>query len=376
MRLKFGRVAWVQHALTARPSVGQQHVRSEQQQQQHQQQQRRRQAAEDAQRQPQAAEDAQQQQQQQQVRQQQAPLPPSQQQQQQQQQVRQQQAPLPPSQQQQQQQQQQEEARLEAAYFTFAQLCGPHGLRRGVDAGGPLSAVDALALADSGLAEVFLEGVPALGPDRRDEARRLVTLVDVLYDRGVAREIPLPWQPWRHRRGSRPPQELGWGVRRGVQDTWPGCVRIRAPRLQPYPAHPLLYPNRNAVHLSCEAPPEELFHPLLVAALARGVDPNLGRAAPLPLERLRPGAVASDAVRGESARLGSGGGRAGGAGEPSAVGAPRGRDWGAADADGEQQRVGSYAEPALLVEEVLACTRAASRLGQMARASGDLEAAG
>ncbi|GBF97377.1 hypothetical protein Rsub_11024 [Raphidocelis subcapitata] len=274
LRVKFGREVWVQRALLARPTGG----RLQQPQQQQQ-----------------AGE------QQQQVGQQQ------QQQQEQHEPLR--QGPPPP-------QQERQQPRLEAAYFTFPQLCGPHGLRRGVDAGGPLSAVDALALSDSGLGEVFLEGVPALGPARRDEARRLVTLVDLFYDRGVT------------------------------------------------------------LHLSCEAPPGELFHPLLSAALARGVDPNLGRATPLPLERLRAAASEAASPQAEPAPRGlvdggggggSGGGRGGG--EAQAAGAARGRDWGAADAR-EERRVGSYAEPALVAEEVLAYTRAASRLGEMARAAG------
>jgi hypothetical protein len=77
---------------------------------------------------------------------------------------------------------------LAAAYFTFDQLCGRHGLRRRVDEGGPLSAVDCLALVDCGCRAVYVEGVPQLGLARRDEARRLVTLVDLLYDRGTRGE--------------------------------------------------------------------------------------------------------------------------------------------------------------------------------------------
>jgi hypothetical protein len=87
--------------------------------------------------------------------------------------------------QQQQQQQQQPQHQLTAALFTFDQLCGPRGLRRGVDDGGPLSAVDCLALVDSGCRAVYVEGVHQLTPALRDEARRLVTLVDLLYDRGT-----------------------------------------------------------------------------------------------------------------------------------------------------------------------------------------------
>ena len=52
----------------------------------------------------------------------------------------------------------------------FASLCGQ-----------ALGASDYLALARR-FPTVFLEGVPALGPEKRNEARRLVTLVDALYE--------------------------------------------------------------------------------------------------------------------------------------------------------------------------------------------------
>jgi predicted ATPase len=113
---------------------------------------------------------------------------PGQQQQQQQPQEQQQQQQQEQEHHQQQQQQQQQQPQLAAAYFTFSQLCGPAGLRRGLDRGGPLSAVDFLALVKAGLGALYLEGVPRLAPPLRDEARRLVTLVDVLYDAGVKRE--------------------------------------------------------------------------------------------------------------------------------------------------------------------------------------------
>ncbi len=56
------------------------------------------------------------------------------------------------------------------ARFSFAQLCER-----------PLGAEDYLALAKR-YHTIFLEHVPHLGYDRRNEAKRLMTLVDVLYD--------------------------------------------------------------------------------------------------------------------------------------------------------------------------------------------------
>ncbi len=57
-----------------------------------------------------------------------------------------------------------------AARFTFAQLCeSPHG------------AEDYLAIAAK-YPVVFLEKVPKLGYDRRNEAKRLMTLIDALYE--------------------------------------------------------------------------------------------------------------------------------------------------------------------------------------------------
>lgn len=60
-----------------------------------------------------------------------------------------------------------------AARFTFAQLCEqPHG------------AEDYLAIAKR-YHTVFLEGVPKLKYDRRNEAKRLMLLIDALYEAGV-----------------------------------------------------------------------------------------------------------------------------------------------------------------------------------------------
>ncbi len=59
------------------------------------------------------------------------------------------------------------------ARFTFAQLCEqPHG------------AEDYLAIADR-YHTVFLEGVPKMGYDRRNEVKRLMNLIDILYDNNI-----------------------------------------------------------------------------------------------------------------------------------------------------------------------------------------------
>lgn len=59
------------------------------------------------------------------------------------------------------------------ARFTFQQLCER-----------PMGAEDYLAIAHA-YHTVFLEGIPKLGYDRRNEAKRLMTLVDTFYDRRV-----------------------------------------------------------------------------------------------------------------------------------------------------------------------------------------------
>jgi cell division protein ZapE len=56
------------------------------------------------------------------------------------------------------------------ARFSFAELCEA-----------PLGAPDYLALAEK-FRVLFMEHVPALGPERRNEAKRLVLLIDTLYD--------------------------------------------------------------------------------------------------------------------------------------------------------------------------------------------------
>ena len=59
------------------------------------------------------------------------------------------------------------------AWFRFDELCSR-----------ALGAADYLALAD-GFDTLILEGVPRLTPDKRNEARRFMTLVDALYERGM-----------------------------------------------------------------------------------------------------------------------------------------------------------------------------------------------
>jgi cell division protein ZapE len=62
------------------------------------------------------------------------------------------------------------EAAKGCARFSFSQLCEqPHG------------AEDYIAIAEK-YNTVFLENVPSMGYDRRNEAKRLMTLVDALYE--------------------------------------------------------------------------------------------------------------------------------------------------------------------------------------------------
>jgi len=59
------------------------------------------------------------------------------------------------------------------ARFSFAELCEQ-----------PLGAHDYLELAGH-YHTLILDGIPQLGPERRNEARRFVILIDVLYDNGI-----------------------------------------------------------------------------------------------------------------------------------------------------------------------------------------------
>jgi predicted ATPase len=79
---------------------------------------------------------------------------------------------------QQQQQQPPQQQHIEAALFTFEQLCGNGGSRKSLEHAGALSANDYLALVRA-CSVLFVSGLPQLQPQQRDEARRLVTFVDV-----------------------------------------------------------------------------------------------------------------------------------------------------------------------------------------------------
>lgn len=65
------------------------------------------------------------------------------------------------------------EAAMGVARFSFAQLCEQ-----------PLGPIDYVAIARA-FHTVMIEGIPKLSPARRNEARRLVTLIDTLYDSRV-----------------------------------------------------------------------------------------------------------------------------------------------------------------------------------------------
>jgi cell division protein ZapE len=65
------------------------------------------------------------------------------------------------------------EAHLGVARFRFEDLCGQ-----------PLGAGDYLAIAQA-FHTVLIEAIPRMGPERRNEARRFITLIDTLYDRRV-----------------------------------------------------------------------------------------------------------------------------------------------------------------------------------------------
>jgi cell division protein ZapE len=65
------------------------------------------------------------------------------------------------------------EAALGVARFSFADLCEA-----------PLGPLDYQRIAHS-FHTVLIDGIPVLGAERRNEARRLITLIDALYDNGV-----------------------------------------------------------------------------------------------------------------------------------------------------------------------------------------------
>ena len=59
------------------------------------------------------------------------------------------------------------------AWFSFEELCGS-----------PLGAADYVKLADE-FHTIFLERIPVIDPERRNEAKRFILLIDTLYDRAV-----------------------------------------------------------------------------------------------------------------------------------------------------------------------------------------------
>ena len=65
------------------------------------------------------------------------------------------------------------QAALGVARFSFADLCEA-----------PLGPLDYQRIAHS-FHTLMIEAIPVLGPEQRNEARRLITLIDVLYDNGV-----------------------------------------------------------------------------------------------------------------------------------------------------------------------------------------------
>ncbi|WP_457796334.1 cell division protein ZapE [Methylocystis sp. S23] len=71
------------------------------------------------------------------------------------------------------------------ARMSFAELCG-----------GPLSAADYLAIAQR-FDAVLLDDAPALAPEQRNEARRLIMLVDVLYEAHALLAVSAAAEPER-----------------------------------------------------------------------------------------------------------------------------------------------------------------------------------
>eukprot|EP00882_Tetradesmus_deserticola_P009185 GHRQ01009687.1.p1 GENE.GHRQ01009687.1~~GHRQ01009687.1.p1 ORF type:complete len:376 (+),score=134.17 GHRQ01009687.1:202-1329(+) len=74
---------------------------------------------------------------------------------------------------------QQQQRQLVAARFEFEQLCGSGGSRQSLEHAGALSANDYVALVRA-CPVLFVSGLPQLTQQQRDEARRLVTFLDVV----------------------------------------------------------------------------------------------------------------------------------------------------------------------------------------------------
>ncbi len=77
------------------------------------------------------------------------------------------------------------EAARGAARFSFADLCEQ-----------PLGAADYLSLAER-FHTVFVDRIPALGPEKRNEARRFITLIDTLYEHRVSLVVSADAEPDR-----------------------------------------------------------------------------------------------------------------------------------------------------------------------------------
>lgn len=77
------------------------------------------------------------------------------------------------------------EAALGVARFSFADLCEA-----------PLSALDYQHIAH-GFHTVLIDGIPVLSPEKRNEARRLMLLIDALYDNGVGLAASAAAEPHR-----------------------------------------------------------------------------------------------------------------------------------------------------------------------------------
>ena len=74
-------------------------------------------------------------------------------------------------------------ASMGVARFAFCDLCEQ-----------PLGALDYLHIAHA-FHTVLIEGIPMLGPEKRNEARRFVTLIDTLYDNRVCLIASADGQP-------------------------------------------------------------------------------------------------------------------------------------------------------------------------------------
>ncbi|MGC2410012.1 MAG: AFG1/ZapE family ATPase [Methyloceanibacter sp.] len=90
---------------------------------------------------------------------------------------------------------------LGVARFSFADLCEA-----------PLGSVDYQRIAHT-LPHAMVDEIPVLGPEQRNKARRLITLIDVLYENGVgliasAEAEPRGALPGRRRRRELRPHRL------------------------------------------------------------------------------------------------------------------------------------------------------------------------